>query len=202
MFEIRGENLDEMADWLQAHRKTEDPTYLRKQIEDTFPVRITTLVASRITDQTIAVAGRSGDEYADPPGQPAMASVRPPSKTDRIRAHLSWSSPWFRNAIRSAVALSLSIAVAKSVSLEHPFWIVLGTLSALRFDALGTGRTARQALVGTTAGVILSAACIAIVGNNTAVWWVLFPIALFWAAYTPGTLSFASAKPGSASWSS
>jgi hypothetical protein len=35
-----------------------------------------------------------------------------------------------------------------------------------------------------------------LIGGNTAVWWVLFPIALFWAAYTPGTLSFALGQAG------
>lgn len=196
LFQIRGDNLDEMADWLCDHRGSRDVTGLREEIEDTFPLRITTLIASRITDQTIAVSSRPGDEYANPPGRSAMAPVKPPSKTARITAHLSWSSPWFRSAVRSAVALALSVAVAKSVSLQHPFWIVLGTLSALRFDALGTGRTAKDALVGTTAGVILSAACIWLIGDTTAIWWVLFPIALFWAAYTPGTLSFAVGQAG------
>jgi uncharacterized membrane protein YccC len=196
LFDIRGVNLDEMADWLQRNRDAHEAGYLREQIEDTFPVRITTLIACRITDQTIAVSGRPGDEYAEPPARPALGPVRTPTGMDRIRAHLSWSSPWLRNAVRTAVALSLSVAVAKSVSLQHPFWIVLGTLSALRFDALGTGRTARQALAGTTAGVLLSALCIELVGDNTAVWWALFPLALFWAAYTPGTLSFAVGQAG------
>jgi uncharacterized membrane protein YccC len=195
LFEIRTENLDLTADWLAAHRGRKDPGYLREQIEDTFPVRITTLITSRITDQTIAVKPRPGDERADPPGLPNLAE-RLPTPLDRLRMHLSWDSPWFRSAVRSAVALSLSIAVAKSVSLQHPFWIVLGTLSALRFDALGTGRTAKQALIGTTVGVALSAVCIQLFGGDAAIWWFLFPIALFWAAYTPGTLSFAVGQAG------
>lgn len=195
LFEIRSENLDLTADWLAENRTKMPPEYLRQQIEDTFPVRITTLITSRITDQTIAVKPRPGDEHSDPPGVARLAE-KPPGPLDRLRAHLSWQSPWFRSAVRSAVALSLSIAVAKSVSLQHPFWIVLGTLSALRFDALGTGRTAKQALVGTTAGVALSALCIQLFGGNEAIWWALFPIALFWAAYTPGTLSFAVGQAG------
>ena len=195
LFEIRTENLDLTADWLAENRGTKSPEYLREQIEDTFPVRVITLITSRITDQTIAVKPRPGDERSDPPGVPALEE-KPPGPLDRLRMHLSWHSPWFRSAVRSAVALSLSIAVAKSVSLQHPFWIVLGTLSALRFDALGTGRTAKQALIGTTAGVALSAVCIQIIGGNEAIWWILFPIALFWAAYTPGTLSFAVGQAG------
>ncbi len=196
IFEIRTENLDQTADWLARNRSTRSPEYLREQIEDTFPVRITTLVTSRITDQVITVKPRPGDQMSDPPGLLSMAAEGPPTPLERLRMHLSWDSPWFRSAVRSAVALSLSIAVAKSVSLQHPFWIVLGTLSALRFDALGTGRTAKQALIGTTMGVALSAVLIQIVGDNTAIWWVLFPIALFWAAYTPGTLSFAVGQAG------
>ncbi len=195
LFEIRTENLDLTADWLAENRGTKSPEYLREQIEDTFPVRVITLITSRITDQTIAVKPRPGDERSDPPGVPALEE-KPPGPLDRLRMHLSWHSPWFRSAVRSAVALSLSIAVAKSVSLQHPFWIVLGTLSALRFDALGTGRTAKQALIGTTAGVALSAVCIQIIGGNEVIWWILFPIALFWAAYTPGTLSFAVGQAG------
>ena len=195
LFEIRTENLDLTADRLAENRGTKSPEYLREQIEDTFPVRVITLITSRITDQTIAVKPRPGDERSDPPGVPALEE-KPPGPLDRLRMHLSWHSPWFRSAVRSAVALSLSIAVAKSVSLQHPFWIVLGTLSALRFDALGTGRTAKQALIGTTAGVALSAVCIQIIGGNEAIWWILFPIALFWAAYTPGTLSFAVGQAG------
>jgi len=196
LFEIRGQNLDEAAAWVHAHRGSDDPVHLRQQIEDTFPARITMLVAARITDQTIAVAGKRGDQPADPSLGPAFAPAIPDSPMQRVRMHLSWSSPWFRNAVRSAVALSLSVALAKSVSLAHPFWIVLGTLSALRFDALGTGRTARQALVGTTAGVALSALCIAVIGDHTTVWWLLFPIGLFWAAYTPGTLSYIAGQAG------
>ncbi len=196
LFDVRGENLDETADWLDRHRHDQSATYLREQVEDTFPVRITTLIASRILDQTIIMSPKPGDQPADLPGVPGIAPVRPPTTWERLRMHLSWSSPWFRNAVRSAVALSLSIAVAKTVSLQHPFWIVLGTLSALRFDALGTGRTARQALVGTTIGVLVSVIFIEVIGNNPPVWWILFPIALFWAAYTPGTLSLAIGQAG------
>ena len=196
IFDIRTENLDQTADWLAEHRHNHSPGYLREQIEDTFPVRVTTLITSRITDQTIAVKPRPGDETSDPPSVLATAAEGPPTAVERLRMHLSWNSPWFRSAVRSAVALSLSIAVAKSVSLQHPFWIVLGTLSALRFDALGTGRTAKQALIGTTAGVALSAVCIQLFGGNQVIWWILFPIALFWAAYTPGTLSFAVGQAG------
>ena len=187
---IRAQNLSDVADWLDSH--SADVTAKRQQIDDMFPLRITNLVTTRVTDQTISLDPRPGDEPADREGFGAASiQIKPRSKRQRLRAHLSWESPWFRNALRSAVALSISIAVAKSVTLEHPFWIVLGTLSALRFDALGTGRTARQALIGTGAGVLVGAILILLFGPDPQLWWLVFPAVLFLAAYTPGTFSLA-----------
>jgi uncharacterized membrane protein YccC len=195
LMQARQQNLTDVSDWLDEGVDPARASAKRQQIDDMFPLRITNLVTSRIIDQTIALKPQPGDEPSDSIGDSQELATapptRPPGKRQRLRAHLSWDSPWFRNALRSAVALSLSIAVAKTVNLEHPFWIVLGTLSALRFDALGTGRTARQALVGTTAGVVIGAALIWVFGPDPAVWWAIFPVTLFFAAYTPGTFSLA-----------
>lgn len=186
LLDLRAHSLDEMSQWLADHRENADVRTLREQIDDAFPLRITTLVAARIMDLTITVDPQHGDT---PSEQPAARLEIP--RSERIRANLSWDSPWFRNALRTAVALAISVAVAKSVHLEHPFWIVLGTLSALRFDALGTGRTAWQAVVGTTAGVLVSAGVVFLVGPDTTVWWLLLPVALFAAAYTPSAVNYA-----------
>lgn len=188
LFDLRITNLDEMSQWFADHRQTADATHLREQLDDAFPLRITTVVTSQVTDATIRVEPHAHDELAVVPGDEAG---RRRSRWSQISPHLNWDSPWFRNAARTAVALAISVAVAKSVSLEHPFWIVLGTLSALRFDAMGTGRQAWQALVGTTVGVAISAGVLALVGQNEAIWWALLPVAVFIAGYTPGTMSVA-----------
>ncbi len=70
-------------------------------------------------------------------------------------------------------------------------WIVLGTLVALRFDAAGTSRTAAAVLIGTIVGFVLASGVVYIVGTNELVLWVLFPIAVFLAAYTPNSISLA-----------
>lgn len=192
LMSVSSENVDAVAGWLQDRRGHTDPGYLRTQVEDTFPLRITRMITARIAAQTIQVQRCDGDrELSD--ADPASGIFVPPGPTawERLRAHTAWKSPWFRNSLRSAVALSLSVAVARLIPADHhPFWVVLGTLSALRFDALGTGRTARQALIGTTVGVIVSAAAILLIGDRSAVWWALLPITLFVAAYTPGVVSF------------
>ena len=184
LIDLRSRSLDQMSQWLADHREHENVKQLREQLDDAFPIRISTLVIARITDLTITVAPRSADELAEQPD----AGL---SRWQQLRAHVSWESPWMRNALRTAVALAISVALAKSVTLEHPFWIVLGTLSALRFDALGTGRTAWQAILGTTAGVLVSAGLVYVLGAQSNAWWLVLPVALFAAGYTPNTVSFA-----------
>jgi hypothetical protein len=184
LLDLRVRNLDELSQWLADHRADRPVRTLREQVDDAFPLRITTLVAARITDLTITVDPRPGDALSEQP-------VEGVPRRERLRAQIAWESPWLRNALRTAVALALSVALAKSVTLEHPFWIVLGTLSALRFDALGTGRTAWQAVLGTTAGVLFSAGVVFVVGGDSIVWWILLPLSLFAAAYTPSAISFA-----------
>lgn len=191
LLDLRIKNLDDVSQWFADHREAADTTHLREQLDDAFPLRITTVVTSHVTDATIRVEPHAHDELAVLPGDPEPGPLARMSRWRRVQPHLSWDSPWFRNAARTAVALAISVAVAKSVSLEHPFWIVLGTLSALRFDAMGTGRQAWQALVGTTVGVAISAVVLMVVGQDQLVWWALLPVSVFIAGYTPGTMSFA-----------
>lgn len=89
------------------------------------------------------------------------------------------SSPWLRDSLRSGLALTIAVAVAGLAELEHPFWVVLGTMTALRFDAIGTGRTAVQAIVGTTAGFVVGTGVLLLVGDYPVALWVLLPIVVF-----------------------
>ena len=46
-----------------------------------------------------------------------------------------------RLARLATLGLALAVYVAKTTSLEHAFWVVLGALAVLRSSALGTGAT-------------------------------------------------------------
>ena len=48
--------------------------------------------------------------------------------------------------------------VANQTGVQHAFWVVLGTLSVLRSNALSTGQDMVQALAGTVVGFIVGAA--------------------------------------------
>lgn len=105
--------------------------------------------------------------------------------------HASVRSVWFINSLRASVAIAAAVAIADLSSVQHGFWVVLGTLSVLRTNAGSTGSTALRALAGTAAGFVIGGALIVAIGTNTAVLWAALPVAVFVAAYSPGTAPFA-----------
>ena len=66
-------------------------------------------------------------------------------------------SVWFVNSVRGASRSRAAVAVADLTSVQHGFWVVLGTLSVLRTNAASTGSTALRALVGTVVGFVVGA---------------------------------------------
>ena len=62
-------------------------------------------------------------------------------------------SVWFINSLRGSLALAAAVAVADLTSVQHGFWVVLGTLSVLRTNASATGSTALRALLGSAGRV-------------------------------------------------
>src|SRR5262249_54089577 len=64
----------------------------------------------------------------------------------RAAAHAEPHSVWLRNSIRAAAGLGLAVLIARLTGVQHSFWVVLGTLSVLRSNALSTGQDALRAL--------------------------------------------------------
>jgi uncharacterized membrane protein YccC len=117
--------------------------------------------------------------------------------TERLTLeHASVRSVWFRNSLRGAVGLALAVYIAQRTGLQHGFWVVLGTLSVLRSNALNTGRSIVSALAGTAIGIILGALLVIGIGTHEAVLWAVLPVAVFLAAYAPRAISFAAGQAG------
>jgi uncharacterized membrane protein YccC len=108
--------------------------------------------------------------------------------------HASARSVWFRNSVRGAAGLAIAVFIAQRSGLQHSFWVVLGTLSVLRSNALGTGRSIVSALAGTAAGILVGAAIIIPVGRHEAVLWAVLPVAVLVATYAPRAVSFAAGQ--------
>jgi hypothetical protein len=73
---------------------------------------------------------------------------------------------------------------------QHSFWVVLGTLSVLRSNALSTGQSVVRGLAGTAAGVVVGGAIVALIGSNTTLLWILLPVSVLVAGFAPAAVSF------------
>jgi hypothetical protein len=81
--------------------------------------------------------------------RPAGVSSPLSSAHERAGAHVEPHSVWLHNSLRGAFALSLAVLVAGLAGVQHSFWVVFGTLTVLRSNALLTGQNALRALLGT-----------------------------------------------------
>jgi uncharacterized membrane protein YccC len=130
----------------------------------------------------------------------AAARAARPSRT-RLRAvgrllrlHASTDSVWLRNSLRGAAGLALAVLVGKLTNLQDGFWIVLGTMSVLRSNALTTSATIAQALLGTLLGIVAGGLLVIAVGADRDVLWAVLPFAVLLAAYAPQAVSFAAGQ--------
>ena len=126
-----------------------------------------------------------------PPGVAgALASAQ-----QRAAAHVEPHSVWLHNSVRGAIGLGAAVLIADLSGAQHSFWIVLGTLSVLRSNALNTGQNVVRGLVGTALGFVIGGVLIAAIGSNTTLLWILLPVAIVVAGVAPAR-SFAAGQAG------
>jgi hypothetical protein len=119
----------------------------------------------------------------------ALAAAR-----ERAAAHFERDSVWLHNSVRGAVGLGLAVFVANRTGVQHSFWVVLGTLSVLRSNALNTGQFIARGVLGTAIGFAVGSAVVAVIGTNTALLWVLLPLAVLFAGVAPAVISFTAGQ--------
>lgn len=117
------------------------------------------------------------------------------SAQERALAHVELHSVWLRNSLRGAIALAGAVLVADLSGAQHSFWIVLGTLSVLRSNALSTGENAVRGLVGTAIGFAIGGVLVLALGTTHLVLWGLLPIAILAAGIAPA-VSFTAGQAG------
>jgi uncharacterized membrane protein YccC len=114
----------------------------------------------------------------------------------RAGAQAERHSVWLHNSIRGAAALGIAVLLADLTGVEHSFWVVLGTLSVLRSNALATGQNALRGVLGTVVGVLIGAGLLFVIGTNGIVLWLLLPVAILVAGIAPTAISFAAGQAG------
>jgi uncharacterized membrane protein YccC len=165
-------------------------------LEAPFRIRAATYSARQVAGYALRATGADAPELdqgdlAQPPARAALEA------TEQLAVeHASAGSVWFQNSIRGAAGLAVAVYIAQRTGLQHGFWVVLGTLSVLRSNALGTGRSILSALAGTAVGLVVGALLVLGIGTHEAVLWSVLPIAVLIAAYAPRAISFAAGQAG------
>jgi uncharacterized membrane protein YccC len=156
--------------------------------------RLLAHAALAVAVDAAVVAGRTVEAAPSPLPHWNLPAAGPQPWVGRVRTalrtHLHPEGVWFRNSLRAALALALAVLVTRITRVDHSFWVVLGTLSVLRSNALATGRTALLAIAGTVVGFAVAAALEVAIGTGGPGLWITLPIAAFLAAYVPTVVSF------------
>jgi len=165
-------------------------------LDPPFRIRAAIYSARQVAGYALRATGADAPELdqsdlAQPPVRAALES------TEQLAVeHASVRSVWFQNSVRGAAGLALAVYIAQRTGLQHGFWVVLGTLSVLRSNALGTGWSIVSALGGTAVGIVVGALLVIGIGTHEAVLWGVLPIAVLLAAYAPRAISFAAGQAG------
>jgi uncharacterized membrane protein YccC len=170
-----------------------DDAALRSALEASFRVRALCDAAWEVGANALLATD------SDPPDVEWARRAPPsaPAAVGRLLAeHARLRSVWFRNSLRGAAALTIAVYVAQRAGVQHAFWVVLGTLSVLRSNALATGSTILQAVAGTAFGIVVGVGLLLAIGSNEQVLWALLPLAVLLAAYAPQAVSFAAGQAG------
>jgi uncharacterized membrane protein YccC len=165
-------------------------------LELPFRIRIATYSARQIGAYALLASRSTPETGVDDLVQPGAAHTALGATEQIVLEHASVGSVWFQNAVRGAAGLGLAVYIAQSTGVQHGFWVVLGTLSVLRSNALGTGWSILTALAGTAVGLVVGAALVVGIGTHESVLWIVLPFAVLLASYAPRAISFAAGQAG------
>jgi uncharacterized membrane protein YccC len=112
----------------------------------------------------------------------------------RAASHFDRRSVWMHNSVRGAAALAIAVIVAQETGVQHSFWVVLGTISVLRSNALSTGQNIVRGLFGTVVGVVIGGSVLTLIGANPTLLWLLLSPAILLAGIAPAVISFAAGQ--------
>ncbi len=165
-------------------------------LEPPFRIRAATYSARQVAGYALRAAGADAPQLDWPEPGPRSQRTALRATEQRAREHASVASVWLQNSVRSTAGLVIGVYIAQRTGVQHGFWVVLGTLSVLRSNALGTGRSILSALAGTAVGIVVGAGLVIAIGTHEGVLWAVLPVAVFLAAYAPRAISFAVGQAG------
>lgn len=111
-------------------------------------------------------AGSRGEERAAKADLHLPTSLRQSSARARLLANLSPRSVAFRHAVRSAVALSVAMAISRLLQLPHGYWLPMTVAIVLRPDFAATFNFGLLRVAGTVLGLLLTTALLRVIPDQ------------------------------------
>jgi uncharacterized membrane protein YccC len=168
-----------------------------ESLDPPFRIRVATYSARQVAAYALVATGADVPELQEGDvAHSTIANTTLLSAEQVVVDHANFGSVWFQNAVRAAAGLGLAVYIAQGTGLQHGFWVVLGTLSVLRSNALNTGWSIVTALAGTAVGIVLGAALVIGIGTHQSVLWIVLPFGVLLASYAPRAISFAAGQAG------
>jgi uncharacterized membrane protein YccC len=192
---LRGEGpapaVDVAFDAGRAHRERTDAALVRElalgRADDTLAVgadrsvlagELSTSVGGVITDARVVVGT---DRFPVRVGSMSGGRERHVEAVlDRlvtiVSSTLSTRSVVLQNSLRLALGLSLARLVGGLLDVENGFWVLFATLSVMRTNAVQTGASALQAVLGTLIGFAVGLPLLLAIGTSGDVYLYILPI--------------------------
>jgi uncharacterized membrane protein YccC len=173
---------------LSASLRGMGPTQISQWVASVHQLRIFALLIEQLTEMARLANGADTETL--------RARIPVPTRSLRLllSSQLHISSPWFRNAMRTSVGLGIGVLAMRLTGVDHGFWVLLGVISALRLDAVGTRKQAILAITGTFIGVGLGLLITIVIVTSPAILWILLPLVTFMSAWTSGAVGFFSGQ--------
>ena len=187
--EARVALVDSLSDWVVEQSAADvSSADISRAVAGNHALRILSLLVEQILQ--VARTANGGEQQEVTRGLPVPVL----HTSTLMRSQFNLASPWLRNSLRSAVGLGLAVLVVQITGVEKGFWVLLGVVSILRFDAVGTRSFAWRAVAGTIAGVAIASVLLQLIGPHQWVLWVLLPIVTFLAAWMAVTVGFTAGQ--------
>ncbi|MCX7514352.1 FUSC family protein [Frateuria hangzhouensis] len=111
-------------------------------------------------------AGSRGEQRAETADLRLPVSLRQGAAPAMLLANLTPHSVAFRHAVRSAVALSLALALSRWLELPHGYWLPMTVAIVLRPDFGATFNFGLLRVVGTVLGLLLTTALLHVIPDQ------------------------------------
>ena len=152
LVQTRAADVTAAATWAAASLEESGSIAAIGELRAHYPLRLASISATTTQWLAAASAGRTI-------APPDIGFIQTTTPSELIRGNLTFTSPWFRNALRTAFAAAVAVAVADLLGLAHGFWVVMATLSLIQttFSASTSNQRAWRDALGAVLAVVLGA---------------------------------------------